>query len=157
MKKKLAITKPAASSALVLPPTTPPPRKEDVINAMVERARVKHEEQRQALVAQRENAVNDLNQALLDELKDKPNSFTINFHATYHAPEVEYILEAIPPHIRKLREKVREIPSMRDFDAVEVRRKIRSQYQGGSSERVQALLARPDAVKALDAALAKIA
>lgn len=157
MKKKLAVTKPATSSALVLPPTAPPPRKEDIINAMVERARVKHEEQRQALIAQRENAVNNLNQALLDELHNKPGSFTINFHGTFHSPEVEYILDVVPPHIRKLREKVRDIPGMREFDAVEVRRKIRSQYSAGSSERVKALLASPDAVKALDAALAEIA
>jgi len=157
MKKKPAITKPATSSVLALPPTAPPPRKEDIINAMVERARVKHEEQRQEHIARREKAVNELNEALLKELKDKPESFCINFHGSYHAPEIEYILDVVPPHIRKLREKVRDIPGMSGFDAVEVRRKIRDQYQASSSDRVRALLASPDAVKALDAALAKIA
>ena len=157
MKKKPAITQPATSSVLALPPTAPPPRKEDIINAMVERARVKHEEKRQEVATQRQAAVDALNEALLKELKEKPESFCINFHGMYHAPEIEYSLDVVPPHIRKLREKVREAPDMRGFDAVEVRRKIRDQYQASSSDRVRALLASPDAVKALDAALAKIA
>jgi len=156
MKKKPAITKPATSSVLTLPPTAPPPRKEDIINAMVERARVKHEEQRQHIATQRQAAVDALNEALLKELKEKPESFCINFNM-YDAPEIKYSLDVVPPHIRKLREKVREAPYMRGFDAAEVRRKIRDQYQASSSDRVRALLASPDAVKALDAALAKIA
>ena len=155
MKKKPAITKPA-TSVLTLPPTAPPPRKEDIINAMVERARVKHEEQRHLIATQRQAAVDALNEALLKELKEKPESFCINFNM-YDAPEIKYSLDVVPPHIRKLREKVREAPYMRGFDAAEVRRKIRDQYQASSSDRVRALLASPDAVKALDAALAKIA
>lgn len=157
MSKKLALAKPAAPSTLALPPTAPPPRKEDIINAMIERARVKHAEESAKLNAKREAALNELHQALLDELKDNPGHFTLTFHGLYHSPEIEYILKMIPPHIRSLRDKVKMVPSVGLFDAAAVRRKIRDQYSNVSAgERVKALLSNAEAVKALDAALEKI-
>lgn len=156
MSKKLAIAKPSSVATLSLPPTAPPPRKEDIINAMVERARVKHGEEKQKLEAQREAALKELNAALLLELKSKPDSFTIHFHSQYHCPEIEYVLNVVPPHIHKLREKLKGVPSVRCFDAAEVRRKIREQFTGAATDRVKALLSNPEAVAALDTALEKI-
>ncbi len=156
MSKKLAIAKPSSAAILSLPPTAPPPRKEDIINAMVERARVKHEEEKRKLEVQREAALKELNAALLLELKNKPDSFTIHFHSQYHCPEIEYVLDVVPPHIHKLREKLKSVPSIRFFDAAEVRRKIREQFTGAATDRVKSLLSNPEAVAALDAALEKI-
>ena len=155
MSKKLALAK-HAPSTLALPPTAPPPRKEDIINAMVERARVKYQKEQFELNAKRDAAVKELNQALLDELKKKPDSFTVTFHGLYHAPEIEYALQTIPPHIRSLRDKVKLVPSLGMFDEAAVKRKIRANMGVGGTERVKALLANPEAVKALDAALEKI-
>lgn len=153
--KKLALTK-LPKMLPALPSTTPPPRKEDIINAMVERARVKHGEEVASLHKKRDAAEKELRDALLAELKVNPQSFTMTVHGMYHAPEIEYSLDIVPAHIRKLRESVRSVPSLQPFDAGYTRRKIRDQFNASPDDRVKALLSNEDAVKAIDAALERI-
>lgn len=82
MSKKLAITKPAMPSSLTLPPTAPPPRKEDIINAMVERARVKHAEESAKLNEKREAAKKALHDAIAAELERILSHSSVAFAAT---------------------------------------------------------------------------
>lgn len=140
------------SSAIALPTTIqPPPRKEDIINAIVERARVKHDEEGQKLEKLRKEAVNKFNAAVLEELRKNPSNFTVQV-CNYHRPEVQYTMEIVPVAITKLKEAIRQVPSIRGFDAVAVKRQIR-EGMNSASDRVKALLANPDVVKKLDAAL----
>lgn len=141
------------STAIALPSTIqPPPRKEDIINAMVERARVKHDEEYQRLESIRAAAESKLEAAVMKNLADHPENFTIRCRANYQHPDVVYEMVAVPANISKLKAELRECKSLRCFDAASVKRQIR---EGMNSDggRVKALLANPDAVKKLDAAL----
>lgn len=153
MSKKLTVTKPAS---LNLPAMTPPSRKEDIINAMVERARLKHAEERQRLDQAKEAAKDKLKAALMAELSAKPESFSSKADTWNGCCELEFRLQIIPPHIEKLRKAYKEAPGIGGFDEAAVKRKIR-EGMNTSGDRVKALLANPDAVKRLDAALEAIA
>lgn len=154
MSKKLAIIKPAAIN---LPAVVPKPRKEDIINALVERARVKHAEENAKLEAQRAVAVEAFETALLAELTTNPSVFTRRVRNQAHwNPEVRFELEVLPPKFKKLRDAINAVSIMRSFDPVAIKKNIRDQLDT-SGDRVQALLSNPDAVKALDATLARIA
>lgn len=135
---------------------TPPPRKEDIINAMVERARVKHSEERQRLESLKQVAKDKFQAALLAELKANTESFTVKVDTFQGIAEVEYRLYPCPPHIEKLRASYRNSPTIGMFDESSVKRQIREGMNLGG-DRVKALLANPDAVKKLDAALNSIA
>ena len=152
MKKTLAIVKPASVN---LPATTPPPRKEDIINAMVEQARVKHTEEQQRLEAIREAAEAKLDAAVKKNLDEHPENFTISYRSSYSSPEIHFEMVAVPASITKLKAELRDCKGLRSFDAVEVKRKIRA-GMNTAGDRVKSLLANPDAVKALDAALESI-
>lgn len=153
MSKKLALVKPAAIN---LPATTPPPRKEDIVNALVERARVKHQEERDALEKRRDNARDELDKALEAEFWSKPSNFEKRTSFWGGSAEIEFKLRVIPPHIVKLRKTLNDIPHLGAFDPVAVKKKIREGMKASSGERVKALLANPAAVKALDATLEQI-
>jgi hypothetical protein len=152
MKKTLAIVKPTSVN---LPTTTPPPRKEDIINAMVERARVKHTEEQQRLEAIREAAEAKLDAAVKKNLDEHPENFTVRYRSHYNSPEIYFEMVAVPAIITKLKAELRECKSLRYFDEQAVKRKIR-EGMNTTGDRVKALLANPDAVKALDAALESI-
>lgn len=132
----------------------PPPRKEDIINAMVQRAFAKHEEEKARLTKLRDEAEEKFKTALLDELKKHPENFDVCVH-NYSKPEVEYTISVIPPAITKLKEAIRQVPTIRHFDEVAVKRQIR-EGMNSAGDRVKALLNNPDAVKKLDAALEAI-
>lgn len=153
MSKKLAIVKPAAIN---LPATTPPPRKEDIINALVERARVKHQEEAAALDKRRESARIELEKAVEAEFWSKPSNFEKKFDLWSGRIDLEFRLHVIPPHIAKLQRALKDIPALRYFDSAEVKKQIRAKL-GTAGDRVKALLANPAAVKALDATLEQIA
>lgn len=154
--KKTAKTTALASTALTLPKIQPPPRKEDVINAMVERARVKHEEERVKLANNRAEAEKAAEKAIVDELKKNPQNFEMRVVGIeYGRAEVEYRLTVQPPHIEKLRLAVVRSPRLGNFDAAAMKRQIRAGMDT-AGERVKALLADPSAVKALDTALAHV-
>jgi pyruvate/2-oxoglutarate dehydrogenase complex dihydrolipoamide acyltransferase (E2) component len=156
MSKKLTLAKPAAST-LALPPTAPPPRKEDIINAMVERARVKHAEESAKLNEKREAAKKALYDAIAAELEKNPQSFQREINSYSHRVSIEYVCRVVPPNITRLQAAYNAVPHIGLFDLAAVRRKIREQYSNVSAgERVKALLSNPEAVKALDEALAKI-
>lgn len=154
-KNKLAIVKPAAIN---LPATTPPPRKEDIINALVERAMVKHQEEYDKLEAKRATAIDAFNTAILAELTTNRENFECRVSGAEGSwkPEVEFRLNVMPPRIQKLREAVKAIPRMKMFDAVAVKRQIREGIAGQTGDLVKALLANPDAVRALDATLEQL-
>lgn len=149
MKNKLTIIKPAAIN---LPATTPPPRKEDIINAMVERARVKHEEERQKLTVQHQKAKKEFDDAVIEELKKNPDSFEITVNHWQTSAKVEYRIRVIPPHLTRLKRLLDAVPSVGSFNPQEVKRQIR-EGMSTAGDRVKALLENPTAVKALDAAL----
>jgi hypothetical protein len=154
MKKsnKLALVKP---SAISLPAMTPPPRKEDIINAMLERARVKHEEESQRLKDEERAAKQKFDAALMAELKAHPEKFTIESKCWGGSAEVHYVLHTLSPNLEKLRIAYRTAPTLRSFDAVAVKRHIR-ESMSTAGDRVKALLDNPEAVKKLDATLARI-
>lgn len=147
--KKLAIVKPRSINR---PVTTPPPRKEDIINAMVERARVKHAKERQKFEDLKQAAKDKFQAALLAELKAKPDNFSVKVSSWGAAAKIEYRLSC-PPHIEKLRAAYKNVPTLGGFDEASVKRQIR-EGMNTQGDRVKALLANPDAVRALDAALA---
>lgn len=152
-KSKLTIV-PASSAIGSLPATQPPPRKTDIICALVERARVKHEEERlksQKLVAEAESKIKA---ACIAELSKNPSHFDVS-HSTYsYGFHVQYSARSIPPHIGALIKAERAITRVRSFDPAQVKRDITAKLSGGiAGDRVKALLASPDAVKKLDATL----
>lgn len=140
----------------LLPVVQPPPRKEDVVKALVERARAKHAEERAKLEAQQAAARDAFDSALIAELAANPSAFErgIRCRSSY-SPEVQFTLGVLPPKIKKLRDAINATPSLRPFDEKEVRKSIRESL-GDSGSRVNALLNNPDAVKALDAMLEKL-
>jgi multidrug efflux pump subunit AcrA (membrane-fusion protein) len=143
-------------NTLALPSTIqPPPRKEDIINAMVERARVKHAEEEQRLEAIRNAAQSKLDAAVKKNLNEYPGNFTVRIRANYHQPDVIFEMVAVPPNITKLKADLRECKSLRPFDEAAVKRQIR-EGMNVAGDRVKALLDNPDAVKKLDAALKAI-
>jgi multidrug efflux pump subunit AcrA (membrane-fusion protein) len=144
------------SSAIALPSTIqPPPRKEDIINAMVERARVKHAEEEQRLEAIRNAAQSKLDAAVKKNLDEHPENFAICYRSNYHHPEVHFEMVAVPPNITKLKVELSACQRVRSFDEAAVKRQIR-EGMNVAGDRVKALLANPDAVKKLDAALKAI-
>lgn len=158
MKKKTELAQPNAST-LSLPPTAPPPRKEDIINAMVERARIKHSEEVLKFLTKRNAAKEALDEAIMLELQNNPKAFESSIDRCYsNRISVLFDCRVIPPHLKKLQDAYNNIPCLGSFDAATVRRKIREQYSKvGTGDRVKALLSNPEAVKALDAALERIA
>jgi CO dehydrogenase/acetyl-CoA synthase gamma subunit (corrinoid Fe-S protein) len=143
------------SSAIALPANIqPPPRKEDIINAMVERARVKHAEENQRLQAIRAAAQSKLESAVRKNLADHPENFTVEVR-DYRQPAVTFEMVAVPPQIAKLKAELRECQSLRNFHDASVKRQIR-EGMNVAGDRVKSLLANPDAVKKLDAALKAI-
>ena len=152
MKAKTPVNK----AALALPSTIqPPPRKEDIISAMVQRAFIKHSEEKQRLADLQQAAKDKFQAALLAELKAKPDSFSVKVSSWGAAAEIEYRLEVCPPHIEKLRAAYKSSPTLGSFDEVAAKRQIR-EGMSTSGDRVKALLDNPDAVKKLDAALEAI-
>lgn len=133
--------------AITLPSTTPKPRKEDVINAMVERASIKHNEEAKRLESLRETAEEKVKQAVLAEFEINRNSFEVEV-CCYSSMELTFTAPTTP-EIAKLKKAVNSIPTLRPFDAADVRRKIR-EGMNSSKSRVQALLDNPEAVKAMD-------
>ena len=150
---KLALV-PASSSLGNLPSTQPPPRKADIICALVERVRVKHQEER--LCAQNRITVgeNKIKAACIAELSKNPSSFDVS-HATHsYGFYLQYSAKSIPPHIGALIKAERAIPRVRSFDPVQAKRDITAKLSGGiAGDRVKALLASPEAVKKLDETL----
>lgn len=147
-------TRSLAVIAPKLPITQPPPHKKDIINALVERARVKHQEHADVFKNKRLEAEQFAKDAILKELVDNPSNFRVRVSPEYNHPEIEYSLEVVPPHIKKLRDAIRAAPLISGFDAAAaVRRDITNKMAQGSSDRVAALLASPEAVKKLDETL----
>ena len=151
-KDKLQLIKPAVAN---LPALTPPPRKEDILNAMVERARVKHQEEIDRLSAKRKETEEKFNAAVLEELRKNPQNFT-TYVRNYSKPEVEFTMEVIPPAIAKLKGAIRQVPTIRHFDPVAAKKHIRESLGASATDRVKTLLSNPEAVKAMDAALEKM-
>jgi hypothetical protein len=151
--KTLALV-PASSALGNLPATQPPPRKADIICALVERARVKHEEERQKVVAQIQEATKKIQAACIEELSKNPAHFEVSCSTYSNSFRLEYYAKCIPPHIARLIQAERSIPRLRSFDPAQVKRDITAKLSGGiAGDRVKALLASADAVKKLDATL----
>jgi len=145
--------KKTTSSAIALPSTIqPPPRKDDIINAMVERARVKHSEECQRLEAIRAAAQSKLDAAVQKNLDEHPENFTTSYYSNYYHPEIHFKMVTVPASITKLKAELYACQRLRDFDESAMKRQIR-EGMNSAGDRVKALLDNPDAVKKLDAAL----
>ena len=90
------------STALALPATQPPPRKEDIISAMVERARVKHQTEKDKLSSKRSLILDNLNNVVQAELAKNPENFEVKVRGSYINPEVTYAMKGVPANIKKL-------------------------------------------------------
>lgn len=147
------------TTAIVLPATQPKPRKEDVLNALVERAREKHAKQAKELHEKRtaaQDAVEKEARRLLDEQMGKQDpSFDLPWKHS-HSKKVAVTFRVTSPKLDKLLQAYFAVPSLCNFDAVKVKRELREKLAPDSA-RVDALLKNPDAVKALDAMLKDLA
>jgi hypothetical protein len=143
------------STALALPVTQPPPRKEDIINAMVERARVKHQTESDKLSAQKKAAEETLEKAVMEQLRSTPEAFESSVSCWGNSATIDFRIRVLPPHIKKLQEAVNKVPRLASFNHVEVKKQIR-EGMNTAGDRVKALLDNPEAVKKLDQALESI-
>lgn len=155
MKTKTKLTLVPVSSALGnLPATQPPPRKADIICALVERARVKHEEEREELRKNKETLNKKAEETLLALFKESPNLFVQSVDFWSHSAEIEYRIQDLPKNALTAVAAARNAPTMCGFDHATVKRDITAKLSGGiAGDRVKALLASPDAVKKLDETL----
>jgi len=148
--KQLALV-PATSTLGTLPATQPPPRKADIICALVERARVKHEEERLNCLNAIKEAEAMTKAACIAELSKNSKAFEVGVHTHSYGFSVNYRIGVIPANIKKLIDAERALPRVRSFDPAQVKRDITAKLSGGiAGDRVKALLASPEAVKKLD-------
>lgn len=151
MKKK------TTSTALVIPQSiTPKPTKNNIINAMVERARVKHNQERGEYEAKRAKLKEKIDTAAMAELSRSPGTPQTKIRTWTGSERVEIEYTVKSPMLAKLIREYHDMPSPRHFDDVSVRRQIREGMSNQAGNAVQSLLANPDAVKALDASLEHI-
>lgn len=151
MKKK------TTSTALVIPQTiTPKPTKNDIINAMVERARVKHNEERDRLRKLREASMEKIKEAAKVEFQKNPPKPDLTVLTSSYYEYVQFEFRVTSPELKNLMKEHEKIGSLRPFDEKEVRAFIREGMSTQTGNAVQSLLANPDAVKALDASLEHI-
>jgi hypothetical protein len=146
------------STAIVLPATQPKPRKEDVLNALVERAREQHSKEAATMEEARQTALTacetEARKVLDAEISKLAPSFDLPWkHST--SKRVAITFRVSSPRLNKLVQDYNALPSMRNFDPVAVKKTLRERL-APSSERVDALLKNPDAVKALDAMLKEL-
>lgn len=143
------------STALALPSFVPPARKEDIIAAMVERARVKHEAEREKLRLEKIELQKKAEESIIALFKESPHLFVQSVDYLSCSADVKFELSKLPPKVQAAVSAERNAPTLCSFDAAEVKRSIRAgMYAGG--DRVKALLNDANAVKALDAALEAI-
>lgn len=135
-----------------LPATQPKPRKEDIINAMVERARVKHGLESAALQDAKNAKKQKVHTAIQSLLVSNPEQFTITVNYWNTSGQVEYSHRSLPPKIVTLIRDANNAPTMKMFNYAEVKAQIRAGMDT-AGDRVKSLLADAGAVKALDAAL----
>lgn len=154
---KPKLTKTESLLALAIPAAVQPkPRKEDIINALVERARVKHEAEAKMLKDRREKALDNLNHAVKSHFWANPSKWTDNVTTWTNRVEIEFRCADVPAKIKALQQALGEIPSIRAFDAVEVKRRIREAMGQGKGAAVKALLGNAEMVKKLDQTLEDI-
>ena len=129
--------------------------KNELLTALVERARIKHEEEKAAARLLVDQTSERLKQAVLERLREYPDDFDVTFKE-YNCSVVS-TPKVIPPRLLRLQEEYQEAccKSPGWFDADGTRRKIRAAMDGTStsSQRIQAVLGNMEAVKSLDAAL----
>lgn len=149
--------KKTTSTALTIPQTiTPKPTKNDIINAMVERARVKHAEEFQKMNAAKVAAEEKIKTLAMQEFASNPPKPKITICGWSGSRRVDVEFQVRSPELTKLIATYDGMPTMRGFDEVAVRRQIRDGMGSVKGAAVQALLANPEAVTALDASLAHI-
>ena len=150
---KLALI-PATSAIGNLPATQPPPRKADIICALVERARVKHDAEREEVRKNKETLQKKAGDSIIALFKDSPHLFTQHVDYWSQSAEIEFRLATLPKSVQAVVTLARNAPTMGSFDPAQVKRDITAKLSGGiAGDRVKALLASPDAVKKLDATL----
>lgn len=143
------------STALAIPTFVPPARKEDVITAMVERARVKHQEEREKYALNKEALNKAVEGAIIALFNESPHLFVQSVDFWNNSAEIKFDCQKLPAKIVAVVAAARNAPTICSFDPVATKRAIRDgMYAGG--DRVKALLDNPETVKALDAALESI-
>lgn len=153
-------TKTESPLALASPATVQPkPRKEDIINALVERARVKHEVEAKEIEKQREKLEMDLREAVKAHFRANPSLWVENvtsWSGRLRTLIIEVRCADVPAKIKQLQNKFNQLPSLTAFNAVEVKRRIREAMSQGKGASVKALLGNAEMVKKLDQTLKAI-
>lgn len=145
------------STALVIPSTlVPKPNKNDIINAMVERARVKHEAEAKAKKEAKEAAGKKIEEAAAAEFARHQPSPRYVIHTWSNSRRVELEFQVTSPFITKMIAAYDAMPTLRPFDEKQVRLAIRKGMNDIRPNGVYALLENAEAVKTLDASLAHI-
>lgn len=122
---------------------------------MVERARVKHGEEREKLRLEKVALQKKAEEAIIALFNESPQLFVQSVDCWSQSADIKFGLSKLPPKVQAAVSAGRNAPTLSPFDATEVKRSIRAgMYAGG--DRVKALLDNPEAVKALDAALEAI-
>lgn len=144
------------STAIVLPSTQPKPRKEDILNALVERARVKHSKEAAVLQEKRAKALDACKEEARKLLDEQIKTLTPSFEMPWVGStkkSIEVSFHVTSPKLERLIVAYNAVPSLRNFDAAAVKMRLRDTLGQSARVRVDALLCNPDAVKALDAML----
>ena len=130
--------------------------KNELLTALVERARIKHEEESAAARLLVDQTSERLKQAVLEHFRSSPPDDFDAFPREYDC-SVVFVPKSIPPHLTLLQEEdraaCRKTPGI--FIEGLTRRKIKAAMDGSlpSSQRIQAVLGNTEAIKTLDAAL----
>ena len=151
------------TTALALPSTatiTPKPTKTEIIEAMVERARIKTKEENDRRAALREKLMVKIKKEALKAIKGMTP--VVDQYSHHIDPDRRYCTVTYTPiktpELSSLLNEYHEIGGRIHFDVAETRKAIRAELttKRDVSAGVQLLLANPEIVKSLDAAIEKI-
>lgn len=142
------------TTILALPKVLPKPTKTEILNALVERARVKFQtENERREKRQSEIAEKILRLAAKELASKKPKPSEHNFYSYRAEATCELSFSITTPEISKLVKEHDAIKSLY-WDEVSVKRNIRNGMLGIDPAAPNRLLENPQTVKALDAILA---
>ena len=135
------------TTALALPSVQPKPTRKEVIDALVARAKVKHDAENERRQAMREQLEGKIKSAALKDFKSKAFKGTPSVYIQFHnnTVEIQYLVKSdTVTQLIAQYEKNRRV----DWNENIVRQEIRDALDGRSP-----LLDNPEAVKAMDALL----
>lgn len=144
------------SHGLAIPSAViPKPTKTELIAALLERAKVKCEQENAINTKKRDELKKKIYALAEKEMKKSQTPYNRYIYAGGKAPSVELVYRISTPEIEKLAKELDAIPRRISFDPAKVKRTIRESLATGG-QRANPLLQNKDAVKSLDAFVAEM-